>query len=398
MTTSGDFGEGGGPHSGCHFMPGVLAVRPFEVDSAVAALGEQGVDAGDVTADLLGEFVDEGVVQGPGEGPVGLLSISIDPHEAAELLTHRDDPIQASPVHGVGYESHGKYMSGEGPTRVSGGSLPEPDLIDPEGWIAVVDSGLVDEESRPEWMRRDHVRDFSATSESIDEDGASHGTFVTSIVRMVAPRFGVAFAAAPPDRASRLTSRTPGDVTNPPTSELDVLGAISRLVIGLPDVAPSVIALNLSLGAPRCGLNDGFLLTLRSAIRLWRRHFGANAPIFAAGGNGDEADPVYPAAFDCVRGVGAGIDGEDEQLVWDDNGDPVVARGRYWVDDVAPGLDLLGAGGLGETDVVKWSGSSFASATAAALHANRAPFVVHNGVVFWQHRPMDYSKVPGLVT
>lgn len=390
--------HGGGQHAhgGCHFRPEVLAVAPVSRDSAIAFLNEQGIEAEDATESILSEFLDLGSVQdGAGQPPIGVLGISVDPHEAADVLAFREEPILASPIHGLGYEGHGRFMSGEGPSR-DGFELDDPDMTDPQGWIAVIDSGLVAEDRRPHWMRETHVEDFSLDPEVVEEPGASHGTFVTSVIRMVAPEFGVAFAAAPPDSGGILAGSTVGEVSDPPTSELDVLGAVSRLILGLAHRPGSVVALNLSLGAPRCGANDGFLLTLKSALRLWRINFGVEATVFAAGGNANMAVPVYPAAFPGVRGVGAGIDGATQQQVWDDSGTGVTANHRFWIDDVAPGLALLGAGGLDELDVVKWSGSSFSSAVAAASYAKRAPYVVHDGVVYWGGRPMNYATVEGV--
>lgn len=383
-------------HGGCHYIEGLLAVRPRDIDAAVESLRIDGIDSGDITDDVLGEYLGDNQAQDErGQPPIRVLSVPENPHRAAAFLVNRKDPIPASPIHGLGYESHGKYMSGEGPRRV-GGELRAPAKTKVKGWIAVVDSGLVEKESRPDWMRDPFVQDHSQGPEIVRGDDASHGTFVTSLIRMAAPEYGVAFAAAPPDLVGKLTTETPGEVADPPTTELDVFGAISKLVAAMGSEPSAVKALNLSLGAVQCGTSDSFLLTLRSAIDLWRNHFGQGVPIFAAGGNSDDPYPVYPAALDCVRGVGAAIDGEDNQQVWDDNGDPAVARTRAWIDDVAPGLGLRGAGGLTNEDVVEWSGSSFASAVATALQVSGSSFVINNGVVYWQDRPVDYSAVAGL--
>jgi hypothetical protein len=385
-----------GSHGGCHYIDGLLAVQPRDIDTAIELLGRERLDSGDITDDVLGDYLGDAQIRDDrGDPPIRVLSVPENPHRAAALLVHRKDPIPAAPIHGLGYESHGKYMSGDGPRRVKA-ELRAPAKGELAGWIAVVDSGLVREESRPEWMRDPNVQDHSPGPENVRGDDASHGTFVTSLIRRVAPEYGVAFAAAPPDLGGKLATETPGEVANPPTTELDVLGAISRLIAALGSEPNAVKALNLSLGAVQCGANDSFFLTLRSAIDLWRSHFGQNVPIFAAGGNSDDPYPVFPAALECVRGVGAAIDEDVAQRVWDDNGDPVVARNRFWIDDVAPGLGLQGAGGRTESDVVEWSGSSFASAVASALHVQNATFVVHDGVVYWQDRPVSYDRVAGI--
>lgn len=384
-----------GNHGGCHYLPGLLAVPSGQAEDAISALSEDGLDARDVTQDIVERYV-PGLSRRGGPPPVGIVSVPERPHRAATRLVNRGRPIPASPIHGVGYEGHAGFMSGDGPNRVEA-ELRPPEDCERRGWIAVIDSGLVVEGSRPTWMRHPDVVDHSNGPEMVAADDASHGTFVTSIIRSIAPEYGVLFSAAPPDHDGELESEIPGDdVDDPPTTELDVLTAVDRLISDI-DVPPhQVKALNLSLGAPRCGGDDGFLLTLRSAIDLWRRHFGNNAPIFAAGGNSDDPGPVYPAAFPRVRGVGSGIDGDVDQRVWTDAGNPAMAGTRSWVDDVAPGLNLRGAGGHHESHVVEWSGSSFASAVAVALYAKGASFAVDNGVVFWRDQPIDYGDVAGL--
>lgn len=386
--------RGGGrsnDHGGCHYIPGLLAVPPGQAGDAIDALGVDGLDTQDVTDEVIERYA-PGLSRRGSRPPVGLVSVPERPHRAASRLANRGRPILASPIHGVGYEGHGGYMAGEGPMRIEA-NLQPPAEADLEGWIAVVDSGLVEEEARPGWIRDPHVKDYSDGPETIDDQYASHGTFVTSIIRSIAPEYGVLFSAAPPDSDGELVGDDEG---TPPTTELDVLGAIDRLVSSADPPPHEVKALNLSLGAPRCGSDEGFLLTLRAAVDLWRQHFGNHALIFAAGGNGDDPNPVYPAAFELVRGVAAGIDGNSGQHVWSEDGSAVVVTTRTWIDDVAPGLKLHGAGGLDESDVVWWSGSSFASAVATALHVKGASFVVDNGVVYWRDNPIDYGDVPGL--
>jgi hypothetical protein len=379
----------------CHYIPGLLAVPRGQAGTAIDALGDDGLDARDVTDQSVARYA-PGLARKGSPPPIDIIEVPERPHRSAARLANRARPMVASPIHGVGYESHAGYMAGEGPTRPTQNetfSLAPPEERDREGWIAVVDSGLVDQAARPEWIREPHVRDFSDSPETVTSGYASHGTFVTSIIRKVAPDYGVLFSAAPPDLEGKLAG---DDAGTPPTTELDVLGAIDRLVSGI-DVPPhEVKALNLSLGAPRCDPDEGFLLTLRAALELWRQEFGNHAPIFAAGGNSDDPSPVYPAAFDPVRGVGAGINGHGDQQVWADDGSPANAPTRAWIDDVAPGLKILGAGGVDDADVVWWSGSSFASAVASALYAKGASFEVKDGVVFWQDTTVGYDSVVGL--
>jgi hypothetical protein len=45
---------------------------------------------------------------------------------------------------------------------------------------------------------------------------------------------------------------------------------------------------------------------------------------------------------------------------------------------------------------VKWSGSSFATAVAAASHVKGAPYQVADGMVWWPNRSVPYANVAGL--
>lgn len=395
MNTQADSDSDGifGSEIGCHFVDGLLAIRPESLDAGQASLGQagfQGVEnASDRVLDRLAALPEQAEVA---RAPIGLLSLQEDPHRAAAHLAHLETPIEASPIHGLGYESHSRFMSGAGPER-DGALEGWSDVPETTGWIAVVDSGIVAKSDRPDWMGDKYVTNETPIDiETLGDDGTSHGTFVASLMRMVAPEIGVAMAAAPPDSSFERDSSHLLRAT-PPTNELDVLGAIGRLVRRLRDDPASVHALNLSLGAPRCGYSDSFLLTLRSALDLWRSYFGVNAPIFAAGGNSDDPGPVYPAAFESVRGVAAGLAGE--QKVWV-NESPQPAKSRTWIDDVAPGVKLYGLGGLRKDDVVWWSGSSFASAVAAASFAKGETYEVENGVVYWPDRQITYGDVDGL--
>ena len=180
-------------------------------------------------------------------------------------------------------------------------------------------------------------------------------------------------------------------------TELDVLAAIVRLVER--HAGDDVDALNLSLGGFSCGDGDPAMLTLSLAIDYWRHHF-PRAPVFAAGGNTDDPRPVYPGAFNHVRSVAAAGDGSGKQVVWDfEKSPPAIVPSpsdRPWVTDIAPGVELMGPSGRAADDWIKWSGSSFACAVAAACYSSRRPFHSENDRVLWCDPSVSYDAIPGL--
>ena len=75
-----------------------------------------------------------------------------------------------------------------------------------------------------------------------------------------------------------------------------------------------------------------------------------------------------------------------DPVAWDQNG-AKITDDNPWTNERAPGIDLIGVRGpvLPNPDIVwRWSGSSFASAVAAALVANGQ--TINN----------DYASIPGL--
>jgi hypothetical protein len=381
---------------GCHYIDGWLAVRPDERGQATETLRNGGFDVEDVTVEALGDILgeDSPAQDDGGEPPLGVLRLGVNPHRGSTYLAHLDRPIEASPIHGVGYEGHGGFMSGDG----HGG--PVDDLKGPEecevrGLIAVIDSGIFEEELRPGWMGEKYVENEDIDIEKVAEGEASHGTFVSSVIRKLAPEYGIAFAAARPDLDRRLKSRHEKDETfDPPTHELEVLGAVSRLVRRYRSRPSDIVALNLSLGATRCGANHGYLLTLRTALDMWRRFFGYDAPIFAAGGNSPSLEPVYPGAFPWIRSVAA-AGARGDQVVWRDEVDELTHR-RPWITDVAPGVKIRGLSGVSDTQTVWWSGSSFATAIATSQSVTGETFEVDGAVTYWRDRSVDYGQVVGL--
>lgn len=388
--TSDAANRGNGHHEGCHSIPGVLAVHTEDLRNARDALKDLG-GARDATRRILSRYLPDREKDTSGRMPIGIMTVG-DAHEAAAYLATLRRPIAASPIHGVGFEGHRGFMSGAGPKPAQPFTANRP--LKTRGVIAVVDSGIVDPKLRPKWMQKPFVVHDREDIEKVDSLPASHGTFVTSIIRQVAPDHAVSIAAAPPDTDGVLVTSMRGNVIDPPTTELDVLAAIVRLVARHRANPSEVKALNLSLGASACGAHDGFLVTMEAALDYWRQHFGEGVPIYAAGGNSPDLRPVYPGAFACVNAVAAGANGGRQQ-VWD-NGAARDAPPRSWITDIAPGVWIRGLSGKSASDTVSWSGSSFATAVASALAARGDSFEVDGGTTYWQDSGLVYGNVDGL--
>ncbi|MCZ6506383.1 MAG: S8/S53 family peptidase [Actinobacteria bacterium] len=242
---------------------------------------------------------------------------------------------------------------------------------------------------------------------------ASHGTFVTSIIRQLAPEFFVSVAKARPLEKQILSpaSTEPGLVVpDDVTDELHVDEALVRLMLRHSTVTAttdegdvelafsddggiqpspfgadnelvalsfaandSIAVLNLSLGTYACPLEgDGSQIpTTDALLTFWAGVF--DSPIIAAGGNELINAFFYPGALENVKAVGA-TDNQGDQIVWeDDDSQPpkTVAHSgdsRTWINAKALGCDLVGVSGA-EQELVAWSGSSFATAVVSALTA-----------------------------
>lgn len=377
------------PTGECFFLDGYVAVEQDGLDGnagAVAALDAEGVTATPVsTAAVLGE---DSAAIGVLDEAIDLLFVESENALAAAQVLVLDNDINAGPVYATGLAGHWSLKPGTDPILRPLATIPEPVGELGSGIVAVVDSGLA--EPLPQgWMSHAHVLyDSTRDTESIGQGAslASHGTFVTSLIRQQAPEQTVAFARVRPVTVEEILGNNDElpDGLDYFSTELHVAEAIVRLIQNTELNAENVFALNLSLGAYTCAPGDDpTLVTTAAALNLW---FGAFpfSTVFAAGGNEIHEAPFWPAAMsiypyagidpDRVRGVGA-IDGTGAQVVWS----PPTALGaaslpkaplpRPWVNNVAPGCDLLGLRGGSETDVVAWSGSSFATAVSAAVYS-----------------------------
>ena len=364
----------------------------FYLDGFVAVEEGQGEEAGLELGPLISPVSAEAVL---GDSPV---LEQVD--EIVDLFaTNGEDPlaialaleiagIEASPLHAIGLAFHWRLKPGTDPI-----SRPETEILEPtaplgRSIIAVVDSGLVIE-PLPDWMSPEHVLyDSALDTETVDDDTnkASHGTFVTSLIRQLAPESRVGFARALPVPVGSIVGNAeqlPADVEYVST-ELHVAEALVRLLERPEMTVDDVVALNLSLGTYTCDPGeDPFMVATLAALRLWLTRF-PNSQVFAAAGNEVSTSPFWPAGLsafeldqeisrDRIHGVGA-LNETGEEVVWEGTATASIlakaAPVRSWATNAAPGCDLLGLRGGVDIDgarVVAWSGSSFASAVMAAL-------------------------------
>jgi len=385
----------------CHIRPDLIAVRPEDLDTASGLTPNQGAITDDEFEELVVPRVRRGDVDQRQKVPgafeevvrplelVGLLRVE-SPRDAVERL--RNGGLDAAPIHAIGFEGHRGVMTAV-PPRPSTRTIEGEEDADAEKIVAVVDSGIAEPGLLPAWMSAGMVfegedietADASYDKQTSDPVKASHGTFVASIYRRLLPSHTVSLAAALPHPSGDNRLDPAPDDTAPPTDELQVLDAITRLINRHWNVRQNVRLLNLSLGAYRCGESDPFLLTLEQAIDRWRQAFGYNAPVFAAGGNAKDEREVYPAAFPWVRGVGAVREPGTNQVVWD-GGAPESADPRAWITDTAVGLDVHGLSGVDPEDTIDWDGSSFATAVAGATYLRHDPSLweVSDGITVWK--------------
>ena len=318
--------------------------------------------------------------------------LEVDDPEAAAAAFDEDESARVTPIHALAFNWH-QPISATKPSPLAE-RVPFPDLPpgDRTRVIAVVDTGVVSAGHLPSWMTSSIILG-QGDIEELHGDDVSHGTFVTSLLRQIAPTHVVSMA-----RAAGYGDGEARDASHPepdPTTEFHVADAIHRLIdrhLGRSDV---VEALNLSVGGP--SRKDLGMATLESALGRWREVF-PNAPIFAGAGNSPEPQVIYPAAIGHVRGVAA-ANRDGDQIVWDSSDAEVAPNPaqRSWVDDVAPGSRLIGLAGRGAESAVEWSGSSFATAVATASHTQGGPYQIHDGIAYWPGRTMQYGDVPGLL-
>lgn len=372
-----------------HFVDGLLAV---DIDAENA--GERDQLRSQVVQRSRGEFADVGRLEREFleleklEKIADMVDILVvdDPVAAADALADQER-VTASPIHALGFSWHAPY-SATVPEPVKDFVFPALPPGDRERVVAVVDTGIVDPEFLPDWMSSSIVHGQDDI-ETLGKGEVSHGTYVASLIRQVASGHVVSMARSPGYAGDNGRSGK-NHPKPPPTTELHIADAVLRL-IDRHRVGCHVEALNLSMGGPALGRRP--MTVLQAALAEWRSEF-PQSPIFAAAGNSDSPEPIYPAAFRHVRGVAAGEDGRE--IVWDSAGNVIPVGVRNWVDDVAPGSQLVGLSGTQPTDAISWSGSSFASAVTTASYVSRGPVESRHRVSWWPDRALRYGNVPGL--
>lgn len=377
--------------SGCHFLKELVATRADQIDAASEILGTEPVGSGDLNEIMEGTS-DEVLEQI--QALVSVFRVE-DPVAATVRLT--DSGVRASPVHGLGHMNHIAYMPGTKPAPTQVATTPQLAASSPNRVVAVVDSGVTGK--LPGWLESGLLYDPEDVEVLGAPGDASHGTFVSGVIRRIAPEHTISMARPRSVVLTKFSQPGPSHKkADDMTTELHVLEAIIRLVHRHRHNAGAIEALNLSLGGVTCAPGDPWMVALAQGLDYWRRYTSRCVPIFAAGGNTEDPRPVFPGAFGHVRAVAAAEEGGRE-IVWDFNQGAVDPPGRRaWIDDVAPGQDLVSVGGGSKTEWVKWSGSSFATAVATACYVSRRPMEAHDGLIWWRNHHVRYADIPGLLT
>ena len=404
----------------CFYLAGYVAVPTAQVGDAISALGTEPIDPSSIldATTAEGETAPEGSeredIAAQISQAVGYFQLNDgdDPVAVSEELNA--DGITASPIHLLGFANHIRFQPGTDPSPIVGYELPDVSESLDGDLVAVVDSGIVAplNDGLPDWFHgRDGDTPYVLYDPLIDsevlstENPASHGTFISGLIRQVAPTKQVTFAAARLANTSDpdlITLR--GDAELPaglaPTAEIQVAEAIARLMVRHP-TSQEISALNLSLGSYGCAAaGSPDLVTMTAMIQLWLTKYQGTAVMAAAGNElypasataPNELIPFYPAALSPgtagVHAVAA-VDLAGNEIVWSNKSPQVILLDRSWVSERAPGADLVNLSGAvsanGEVELVCWSGSSFATALASAAFAN-------NG----DPAPRDYNLVKGL--
>jgi thermitase len=181
-------------------------------------------------------------------------------------------------------------------TEVTAGTPTEP-LADPAQRvrIAIVDTGITPELRTDLWLKPiprllenvDLLDVLPAPGDGRLDWFSGHGTFVSGVVQQIAPQCEI-----------RIYRFTTSDGLG---TEKDVAEAMLRAAQQAADDGVRLI-INTSVGVPAV---DGIRpVALERAVQQIKRDHPHVVMIAAAGNNGDE-EPMYPAAFPEVIGVGA---------------------------------------------------------------------------------------------
>ena len=249
------------------------------------------------------------------DGFVDLFEITdgSDPLARAQQL-RTDHGIEAAPVHVAASAGHWPFKPGEDAVALPDVTLMAEDT-DITGVIAVVDTGLV--QTGLPWLDPHVTIDDPIDIDPYIDSHAvgGHGTFIASLVRLIAPPTRVSMARARAVDPAKVTAHPEHPVPTDAifSSELHVTEALARLLARHSEDPTPVHALNLSLGTYGCLLPDVSgqpiipIPTMAGALQQWVVTH-PNAAITAASGNEPFSTPFWPAAlnqaFFGLRGSG----------------------------------------------------------------------------------------------
>ncbi|MEO9324059.1 S8/S53 family peptidase [Nocardioides sp. C4-1] len=218
--------------------------------------------------------------------------------------------------------------------------------------VSVVDTGWWPKAAAHDWLDDDGIEgDVETVDPTKIHPYAGHGTFVTGVLRCLAPATDVevegVLTTGGAIYESKIVEELHEAVTDPDGPDLISISAGGRTRNGAPMLS--------------------FLVLRDDARHGLKKRNGRPALIVAAAGN-DGADwPLYPAAFDWVLSVGS-LDADGSVSDFSNYGD--------WVDVYARGRDLINAfphgtytchepDHLGEVrefeGMAQWSGTSFST-------------------------------------
>lgn len=322
------------------------------------------------------------------------LQNSIDPLDKVGALWAAGQ--KAAPINLVAPVGHWSWEPGEPATVISTtATLPNPSpsvsVINDNPSVAVIDTGLAI--TGQDWIDAHALGDDEGFAPQGDP---SHGTFVTSVIRQVAPEHRVQMFRPNVIDKSVVKWDDGGQLTVETTSEIQVLAEIERAA---EEMGEDAQVLNLSIGTYPCNIEENpppdqadfsLVATIRSSIDKWIAV--TDAPVIAAAGNELLDLDFYPAALQSVTGVGAtGLTTEGAGLVisWDDNGVRVKTSPQNHASWLAPGEDLVSYSEMNQ--VASWGGTSFATAVVSGLVAAGAQIPSSS-----TQASTDYDTVKGL--
>jgi subtilisin family serine protease len=233
--------------------------------------------------------------------------------------------------------------------------------------VAVVDTGLVEGASAwAPWVQgvepdtRADIEDPDSIRKGFADPYAGHGTFVSGVVRCLAP-------------ASHVVVER----------EIEVSGFVreSSLIKQIHDAlsrSPDIISMSAG------GYTRGNVPSLAFQV-LWEERLSQLGGVIfvSAAGNDGRTAPFWPAAFPWCVGVGS-MSRDGQRRSW-------FSNHGAWVDVYAPGEDIINAyarlkymtvaGTVRDTSagIVKWSGTSFATPIVSGLIAARMSRTGENG-------------------